>query len=195
MIARLSKRISSFFVAKNFVKQQDEEVYNYGFELLLASAVNFLALILISIFSHTILETALFILGFVPLRQVAGGYHAKTHLRCFLILLSNYIVFLAVTYFIPISLIALTTIASIALSAVLVFIFAPVEDKNKPLSEGEKIYLKCRSRIFILIYAFIIITGTLVFQNRMEFLALSLGVTSVSLSLVAAYIKGKLHIA
>ena len=35
MIARLSKRMASFFVCNEVIKSEDEEVYEYGLQLLL----------------------------------------------------------------------------------------------------------------------------------------------------------------
>lgn len=37
MIARLSKRMASFFARNNVIKSEDEEVYEYGLQLLLST--------------------------------------------------------------------------------------------------------------------------------------------------------------
>lgn len=40
MIARLSKRMASFFARNNVIKSEDEEVYEYGLQLLLSTVFN-----------------------------------------------------------------------------------------------------------------------------------------------------------
>lgn len=39
MIARLSKRMASFFARNNVIKSEDEEVYEYGLQLLQAGTL------------------------------------------------------------------------------------------------------------------------------------------------------------
>jgi Na+/H+ antiporter NhaD/arsenite permease-like protein len=84
-------------------------------------------------------------------------------------------------------------IVSVVVSVVIVWLLSPVEDKNKPLSANEKKYFKRKSRGFVLICAAGILAGTLFFPHRVEFLAISLGVASVSVSLVAAHIRHSLN--
>ena len=40
MIARLSKKMASFFARNNVIKIEDEEVYEYGLQLLLSTVFN-----------------------------------------------------------------------------------------------------------------------------------------------------------
>ena len=144
----MSKKISSFFILNDIIKEEDKEVYEYSFELLLSTILNFVAVIIIALITRKILEATLFVLGFVPLRTLAGGYHASTHFRCFMILLFTYSVFLLTVFFIPIKFIEPAMIVMILCSILLVFILSPVEDSNKPLSEEETKLFKRKSRRF-----------------------------------------------
>ena len=73
MIELMSKKVSSFFIVRGIIQEDDREVYVYCFEILLSTLLSFIALAILSLISGTFLETLLFLLGFVPLRLVAGG--------------------------------------------------------------------------------------------------------------------------
>lgn len=188
----MSKRISSFFILKNIVKEEDKEVYEYSFEILLSSILNFTAVIVLAIFTRKIMEAILFVMGFVPLRTLAGGYHAKNHFRCFLILLFTYSLFLLTVFFIPVKFIVTTTILLILSSILLIFLLSPVEDHNKPLTEEESKKFKRKSRISILVYSLIVFGLSFLFTNKIFGFSLAFGIFSVSFSLLASVIRNKL---
>jgi accessory gene regulator B len=160
-------------------------------EVLLATVMNFAMLYLLAIVSDQVWQTTMFIVGFVPLRSLAGGYHAKTHFRCLMTLLFTYAVFLAIIYLMPQELYISATMICVSLSLILVWLLSPVEDKNKPLSASEQRYFRGRSRFTILIYAGIVLSGIYMFQHSSEFLCVSIGLLSVSFSLVAAYFENR----
>ena len=187
MLSQLSKKLSFFFMPD--VSQEDREVYNYAFEILLATLLNFVVLCILAAITRTFLESLLFVAGFVPLRSMAGGYHAKTHFRCLLTLLLSYAMFWAVITFVPVTAFPWINIIGTGVSVVLIWLLAPVDDPNKPLNKKEKMYFRKRSRIAILVCAAIIIIGTCFFRERKEILSFALGVLPVSLSLAAAKIK------
>jgi accessory gene regulator B len=185
MITQMSKRISSFFIINNIVKDDDREVYEYSFEILISTILNFLAVIVIAIITKRIVETMIYLLGFIPLRTIAGGYHAKTHFRCFMILMATYMSFLLIVRFVPVNWMDWITIVSAFLSFVLIFWLSPVEDSNKPLSEKEKNTFRIKSRICITAYSMISILLLLVLPNPIYGVSLSLGIVSVSFSQLA----------
>ena len=120
---------------------EDREVYIYSFEILLATLTNLLSLVFLAIVTRTVPETAVYLLGFLPLRQITGGYHVK-NFRCFLILMFSYAMFLLVLFFLPGGFLLPIIAPSILLSLIFVLLFAPSADKNKPLS-NEEIIEKC----------------------------------------------------
>ena len=192
IITQMSKRISSFFILNKIIKEEDKEVYEYSLELLLSSLFNLGAVILIALFTRRVLEAALFVLGFVPLRSFAGGYHASTHFRCFLILLFTFSLFILVTYFIPNNFIVPLTIVFTFSSILLVFFLSPVEDSNKPFSDQEAKKFKKKSRLGILVYSLVTLFISSLFANKIFGLSLVCGVFSVSFSLLASAVRNKI---
>jgi len=187
----MSRKISSFFITRGIISEDDMDVYAYSFEILISTLQSFLTLAALAFISRTSLETVLFLLGFIPLRMVAGGYHAKNHFRCFLILLFTYMVFLILMYVIPTGAIIPTIISCCSLSVLLVFFLAPSEDENKPLTPEETILFKKKSTIAIVCYAAVNSIFAVFSAHKRFAFALSLGVLTVALSLFANHIKCK----
>ena len=187
----MSRNISSFFIEHNIIDAEDLEVYEYSFEILLSTLLNLLAVVVIAFISGTALFTFLYLMGFIPLRLFAGGYHAKNHLRCFAILIIAYLAFLAIAFFFPVEYMLAVIIPSIILSIVIVFFLAPSEDKNNPISSENLIRLKRKSRIVIFGYAVIVSILLATVPDKSISLSIALGFFTVSLSLLANHIKCK----
>ncbi|MCL2222977.1 MAG: accessory gene regulator B family protein [Oscillospiraceae bacterium] len=192
MLTLVSKKIASSFVAQGIISNEDSEVYEYGLELLLSTLINLLFIIIASIISGTTVLSALFLVGFIPLRTLAGGYHAKNHMRCFAILAVVYFAFLAILVYLPLVYRLPVIIVGTLISALLVFLLSPSEDKNKPLSDERVIILRRKSRVAVTVYAVLIGTLTAsVYDTRFAF-ALSFGVIVVGASLLANFVKNKI---
>jgi len=101
MIARLSKRMASFFARNNVIKSEDEEVYEYGLQLLLSTVFNGIIALILAIISGTVLQCICYLAAFVLLRKSAGGFHAKTHLGCCCILAIVLSLFITFVKFVP----------------------------------------------------------------------------------------------
>ena len=121
---------------------------NYGIQQLLTLILNIVSFFIIGIIFHVILPTILFLLFYAILRIYAGGYHAKTPIRCYLF--SNVIVILFAIIFqhLPMTHIGCSIFTLIC--AVFILCFSPVGCKNKPLSEKEKKHYRTRSIIVLL---------------------------------------------
>lgn len=101
MIARLSKRMASFFVRNKVIKNEDEEVYEYGLQLLLSTVFNGIIALILAIISGTVLQCIYYLAVFVLLRKSAGGFHAKTHFGCCCILVTVLSLFVMFIKFVP----------------------------------------------------------------------------------------------
>jgi len=82
--ARLSSKIGNNLVHSNVVKEEDAEIYIYGINQILSSVVNVSSALIIGFIFGVFLEVAVFMAAYIPLRSFAGGYHAKTPLRCYI---------------------------------------------------------------------------------------------------------------
>lgn len=137
----------------NIINKDEREVYIYGTELMLSSIVGIFALIFASICAGKYFQWLPFLIGFVPLRLLGGGYHAKTHRGCIIAFTSVYLVCTILTesvksekpLFVMFSILVLFTI----------FLFSPVEAKNKTLSISIRTTNRRKSIVLGLINAII----------------------------------------
>lgn len=140
-IAKLSRRIGDDLVRSSVVKAEDAEIYIYGINQILVSILNISSALIIGMIFGVFLEVAVFMVAYIPLRTFAGGYHAKTPLRCYMLsVIMLTVVSLGLKY---LSLTEWVYYAVDVLAIIMICIFSPVEDKNKPLDEIEcKVYKK-----------------------------------------------------
>ena len=194
MIARMSRNMSSYFVLHGIISEDDRDVYVYSFEIMLSTLQSFLALAVLAIVFGSVLETMIFLTGFVPLRLIAGGYHAKNHFRCFLILMFVYSAFLLVLFYLPLEFMLPVIVTSCLVSWVLVFLFAPSDDNNKPLTSEETVRFRKKSRITIVCYSVMLAAITVFVTDKRYALSLAFGIITVGLSLLANRIKRRYQI-
>ncbi len=142
MLQRIAQKIAS--ALKKAAPDQDEESLCYGIQSFISDFSSVMALLIFSIVYGNILETLVFLICFMFLRRYTGGYHADSHLRCFLTTVLCYLGNVAAaTLLSGISLTALGIISgALALgSLALVVRYAPHIHKNHPLTVREcKLY-------------------------------------------------------
>ena len=137
MTALISKVVRRWS-ASGIIKESDEDVYEYGLELIVCTILNLTAILLTAALMGKIKESVILIAAIIPLQAYGGGYHAKTHLRCFLIM---YIGWWAAVFILPfISSVAATVI--MLASMPVVFMLAPVPHVNIEMSEGHRLKLR-----------------------------------------------------
>lgn len=64
------------------MKNKDKDVYQYGIEVLISTAINIMLLLVIGIITKTVLLSICHFLILATIRTLTGGYHASTYLRC-----------------------------------------------------------------------------------------------------------------
>lgn len=190
MLVRIVKRMVLFFYENNVIKKDDMEIYEYGLELLLSSILQIIAVLLISVVVGKLLVTIMFLLAFCTLRTFAGGYHAETHFKCFIILLFVYSTFLALIFFLNQDAMRIAAIVFSSFSTILVFVWAPIDSENKPLTSDEKNRYRKISISIIFVQTLLIITMAL-FNIQIMF-SVSFGqlATASSLAVVKIINKG-----
>jgi len=169
--------------------EDEAEVIVYGMELLISTILEALAILAIGIIAGKTLETLAFFAAFMPLRLNAGGYHAKTHLKCFCGVLMIYAAFLLIQFLVPLWMVSNLLLIITFVSAIPIFLLAPLPDKNKPIGPIQRKKFRKTSLIIYFIQAAIIIL--LSFTGIIPYIALgfAVGQLSASGSIVAAAIR------
>ncbi len=189
MFAKIAERITENMEDNHIIKHDDRELYVYGFNQGLNILLNLITTLVVGLLFRNILELAIFIAAYIPLRSFAGGYHAKTPLRCYiysiimLILVSvgmRYLLFVDMVYYVI-----------LAISALIIFVLSPVEDKNKPLDKIElKVYRK--RTLLILLAELIICVLSNVIDLYAVFISINYNLAVMSVIILLGMLKSKL---
>lgn len=154
MISRLSELIVKYFLEQSDITDDEQELYQYVFFILLS----FIITIIIGTLLGTVLESIIFYIAFQFIRRYAGGYHASTETRCEImstlsILACIVVIKLSKVYDYRIALLIVTVLA-----AVCIFTLCPLDTPEKPLSEKEFNYFRKISWaiLFVIVFAIVI---------------------------------------
>lgn len=138
MLKSIAEEITVALASNDIIKTEEMEAYTYGLELLIPKVILYAVIFVISLITNTFLASVTFVVLLMCLRRYTGGFHCKTAETCLLFSLLIYLLSLLGYEFVQ----NIPTIAcgiSSIISAVIVLIFAPVEDVNRPLDESEKV--------------------------------------------------------
>lgn len=138
MMKGISIRISTLLCENNIVEKDKQELYSYALEILLSSFLHFLTTAIIGLVSGMLLESLLMFLAFSIVRRYAGGFHAKTPLRCYF---SSIAAIILVLFLISVFTKWENDVAFylvLAFSNLTIWIVSPIESSNKKLSYKEK---------------------------------------------------------
>lgn len=152
-----AKKIVEYLVKCGEISNNDYEVeyYRYGIEVALSSLLNLAIIIIIGIISMHIIESLIFLIVFIFVRQVTGGYHADTYFKCNLYLCLSFVLLLiSYDFFSNNNNVYLVTAINIV-SLLIISIFSPVENKNKPIAKANRKGLKIKSIVFSIIISII----------------------------------------
>ncbi len=135
----MSERICRFLIDRNYIAEEDRELYTYAIFNLLFRFAPFTVIIPFCILTHSLIQGVLVSVSFIFLRKYSGGYHCPTPLSCFvsssllmtsLSLAGKYLPFYQVCHVL------------FPLILLLSLMLAPAETQNKTLSVSERKYYK-----------------------------------------------------
>ena len=144
-------RLVDWQVKKRILKEDERELYEYAYELVVNQCVNVLLAVLIAICLKAPLTVFLFLLSYIPLRSFCGGYHAETNEKCTIMS-----AFLIVCVCLAVKgtqklMSPMAVMLCFMIAGAVILSLAPVEDHNKPLDEKEEMHYRKSSRIIWLI--------------------------------------------
>ncbi|MDF1618200.1 accessory gene regulator ArgB-like protein [Petrocella sp. FN5] len=137
LIKQFAKTLTSFFMHEMIIESEDYEVYLYGTEQLLINLSILLVVITTSAITGWWKETFFFFFGIIPIRVVAGGYHASTPFRCNILTIVVYIVNLLLINALVSRMTVLVLIMMFGFIVLSVFRIGPVDNKNREIKNRE----------------------------------------------------------
>lgn len=193
MLTKISKKMTSFFISKNAIKSDEADIYNYCFEVFLSTILNLTIIIIIAIATKTYLESLCFCIAFMCLRKTAGGFHAKTHCRCLLMLLFFYGGLLVMIKFVGEYYLFYISIIFIVFSIVAIMYLSPVDNVNKSLTLIEKRTQRRKSFVYLVLFLAINCVMLVFYVTYVYAFSISYALFVVSISMIMGTIKNKVQ--
>lgn len=142
MVRKVSQKVTDRLLVRKVIRYEDYEIYQYGLEQLFTNVLDVMTLLVIGLSMGMIWQGIVFVFSFMLLRKYAGGYHASTPLKCYLLTTLVIIGGLSVMKYIEIN--AFISLGLLVVSSVVILLFAPVESENKPLDAIERFIYRRR---------------------------------------------------
>lgn len=149
--SRLSKKIVTFLIESNIITAKEQDAYLFCFMYIIDMLLYISISLFVGFFVHHVFYTFLLLCIIIPFRMFAGGIHAPNATICYFL---SYGLTIFMIVFLPIIANKLKGFAFplLLIECFCIFLFAPVESPNKPLSPTHKQDLKRKSRFFVSFY-------------------------------------------
>jgi|GEM_PF-2743036 len=181
MYERGLNRIGQKLADRGLLDAEHIPVFAYGLDSLFGYVWNYGCLLLIGLILGQLADVCLWIVAYTVLRQHAGGYHAATRTRCFVLSQFVGVACLLAVRVTP----AWLCLGLCAASVALVFWLAPVEHKNHPLNPNRRERQWKLARIVACIEMLIALICWLWWLPGLAPIAIGMGVASFMMGLAA----------
>ncbi|MFR6064855.1 MAG: accessory gene regulator ArgB-like protein [Eubacterium sp.] len=188
MIGKLSSKISDLLIRKSVIDSEDQELYVYGFFILLSQILYFIIAVIFGIIFNVLLQSVVFYIAFQFIRKYAGGYHASTEGRCEImstlsILACIVMIWLSRSYNFSLLLFCISLAA-----ALIIALLCPLDAPEKPLSNKELKYFRKISWLILFIIAALIVVSY-IFEWSYIFSPCCMSLILESILIIAGKIK------
>lgn len=85
MFTKITEKIVGNMEKHNMIQTDRISIYKYGINQMLNMLLNIVTFLVIGLIFHMTLETIIFTAAYIPLRTYAGGFHAKTPFKCWIV--------------------------------------------------------------------------------------------------------------
>lgn len=188
MISALSSKISEKLCNANVIPRDEQELYSYGFFLLLSRGIFLIVAAVFGILFETLWESILFYILFSVLRGYAGGIHASKEATC---LCCTTLVLLLTAVGVQIMEVAGCVIVPLWIllgGGTVIFLLSPLDSEEKPLSAPERQHYRLISRSITVGITLLGLAASLAGCNQILYVSSAcLGIESVLL--IAGWIK------
>lgn len=178
MMKDAAKVIVSLFERRGAIRPDEREVYIYGCDIVLYTLISTLGLLVLGTAFGRLLEAVLCVGIFYINQSFGGGYHADTHMRCFVTMAAGLLI-----YILSLSLLLPPMVYWVCgfLALVLLYAVPLVLHKNKAYLARHKQQLIKRSRLVTLAqFSIFLLAGLLPGSGMAQAFGSALALCSVS---------------
>ncbi len=149
MFNRVSEKVAESMVKRGTVVSKDKELYLFGIQQGLTLILHIATTVVVGLLFGTLWQLLLFTAAYIALRSFAGGYHARTPQRCYVL---STLITIAESFIIKyVVLNVFIYIGLLFLSGIIIIVFSPIDNANKPLDDLEKKVYKKKAVIICII--------------------------------------------
>jgi accessory gene regulator B len=138
-------KITDHMEKNNLFASEDREIYLFGVQQGLIILLNVLTVAVVGLVFGVFWSMVMFTVAFIPLRSFAGGCHASTPIRCYIV--STVMIAIMAFVFWYASFVTLPVMALLLATGIAIIILAPIGTANKPLDSVEKKVYKKKTAI------------------------------------------------
>lgn len=183
MIRLLSSKLADLLVRNKIVAIEDRDVFIYGYEILISSVIGAFSVLLLGVFLNTFVESLLFLIIFVTIRQCTGGYHANSYMKCIVSFVAIYVcVIIVLNFVLPYYSLLIWAIISVVCMSVILDL-APIENPQKPLT----VEIKVRNRKRAIVLSLIVLAVSALLYIIVPKISLIMMLTLLSICMLMTY--------
>lgn len=167
MIKLISDKVACY-LCKDEDCKDNYGLYEYAVYIILSSLFHIATIIVLGLCFNLLVESLMFYFSFISIRKFAGGYHAKTPVRCYVFSVIS-TVFILVVMKIILNVNSLLIMYGLLLLGlifvILICVLSPIDTDKNPLNNREKTVYKTISiisSIIIFIFSYVFITFSFV---------------------------------
>lgn len=153
MYENLKIKFVQDMVNNGIIEKEDTELYCFGIDALKTYVGAVIMTLGIGILFGFFWESLIFFISFKLLRAEAGGFHASNSKKCTLISIIMLICSFTVIKFFLSDISIRCLIIILLVSVLIISLFSPLPDDNKPITEVERKYHQKRARLLALVEA------------------------------------------
>lgn len=146
---RISEGLSDYVIQKGMVKEEDRELYEYGFTITIEAGLFALFCLFVALYLHMLKEGILFFLIFAPLRSYAGGLHLNKFRSCFVLSCLTFSGILLIVQYVHIPM--LLSLIGLVVLEIAIYVLYPVENINREVDSEENSFFKMKLKLFLVI--------------------------------------------
>lgn len=190
MYKELANSITSKFIKSGIIDEEQQDIYAYGFEVLISSTMYFLILFLVSVVFKCVFSSLVYLLGLILIRKICGGHHANHYSSCQLLFEANHLAFVALYHLVDIRWYRLVTVSVFTFAIISIFVAAPVDHKKKPFIKNEYKRYRYLSLFYcVILLILLVLTITQVLKPGELLFSFSIGTLSAIISLLCGKIS------
>ena len=151
MISAIADRISEEMLHEGLILEEDRELYQYGFFLLISRGIFFVIAGIAGALVGNLWDSIFFYILFSLLRGYAGGLHAGREAVCLFSTTASLFLAAKIIFCLRRGNYVILSCGVLVVCSALVLLIAPLDSDNKPLGESEMRHYRKVTRLLTLL--------------------------------------------